>query len=362
MDNNILNESHLNGQPLINSLPDIESGTANEFLKVNSSETDYEWSTDNSVPNPISSNQILNSTGSNVYNWTANPAMTSCRVGLDSLGGLIFGDPSSTTTIKTNGTDLDFRNSGSLRLRLGTSQNTLYGQQNFTGVISQSTISGTNIIGGANNTVNGNINLGSNSNITLQGSGSVSTGTSGSLTAGIIKTNTTGTSAFTNLRIIDDNTGIYQPVSSSNTMTLCAGGADCLSFGSSRVLTQNIFLFGRCYALQNTVYTSPNAWTVFTTSNPLYILVAPSASGTTIDLDFQVATNYFGGQTFRIITRQPTGNLGTCRYRAQEDTWHLTSGGTSSLIPSNTYHTLTLDRTHEVICNVDTNRFYLIQG
>jgi hypothetical protein len=288
--------------------------------------------------------------------------MSKCCVTGGDSGGLLFGDENTTTLIKLSGNNIDFLNNNNLRLRLTQTQVSTFGTVNFNNIINQQSIAGTNVFGATGNTISGNITMGTNSNITLSGSGNISTGSGGNLTSGFLKTNTTGTSGLTNIRIIDDNTGIYQPVSANNTMTLCAGGVDSLNFASSRILTQNIFLFGRCYALQNTVYTAANAWTVFTSSNPLFILVAPSSSGTTIDLDFQIATNYFGGQTFRIITRLPTGNLGTCRYRAQSDTWHLTSGGASSLITANTYHTLTKDRTHEVICNVDSSRFYLIQG
>ena len=61
-----------------NQLPDILPGTADELIAVNNNATDYILiPTENVIPEPISSKQILNSTGGGVWDWTTDPKAVS---------------------------------------------------------------------------------------------------------------------------------------------------------------------------------------------------------------------------------------------------------------------------------------------
>jgi hypothetical protein len=460
-------ENNLNGLSE-NKLPDILPNTQNEFIRVNSSATDYELVDPNNglVQTPQSSKLLLNSSAVGVYDWTDQAQIPKITLDGSVSNGLHFQNGSK---IYTNINDLRVENGGTdkmtfdsigvkvdtirassgsqvndigyvfedshgsglqwetginvLRLchtnvsMIGISSNTI--SINATTINANGTLTTTNKINVPNgstggigllnrttqvdfNTTGDTVNLrcfgtirvqASSSGVSLTGNTTVGSGTftvtgglsdfgkaarvtgnltvqSGNLILGtnniasadtvnsnIFKTSAQGSNTLCAVRVNEDNCGLYQ--SNTGNLDIAAGGANGLNINSSRVQTANIFNFNRCPAYQSNVQSGGGSFSITTTSNPCLFIFIPISGNS--DLDFSASTNYFAGQQFQIITRDVSGRTGTIRYRAQSDTIHITGGASATIIASNTYHTLTLDRYHIVICNVDSNRFYLIQ-
>lgn len=181
------------------------------------------------------------------------------------------------------------------------------------------------------------------------------TSTSGTCSMGIIKANNAGTSVLNSIRVVDDNTGLFQ--GSSGRLDLCASGTSGLNLTTNRIQNQITFECARSLAFSSVIYTISQVYNIVTSTSP-FIIVKTASSGT-IDLEFTTPGNYFGNQEFKLLVLD-TG-AGTARYRAQAATIHITGGAAAATITSNTYHTLIKDRFHFVYCNIDGSRFYLIQ-
>ena len=352
-------------------LPDILPNTANEIIHVNASETGYELiPTENIISEPTTSKQILNSLSSSVWDWTNDPKAVSITVDGGVANGFKFDGTTSSIITELNtvkivnqgvervlcsGSGVDLKGAVSVDNQIicvsngigTTSTNRIeYGATNISlranGTIRvQATGTGVTLVGsisqlsGANTnqfygnhsfssgtmSIDGNTTFTGVSNVTAV-NGTISA-TTGQVNGYNIKGTNGGTSALCSVRVNEDNCGLYQ--SATGNLDISANSQQCLNFTSTRTQTQNTFNFNRCYALQNTVYNVANAYTVFGSSNPLYILVRPATGN--LDLDFQTATNYFSGQEFTIITRDPTGSTGASRLRFQSDCFHLTGTG-----------------------------------
>lgn len=338
-----------------NFLPDILPGEQNEFIKSNSNGTGYELSINNTVPSPTNTNQILNSTNANgAYSWTTEPSAIAFRAGSGSAAGFMWGTANNnriscqtstnTITIVAGSGNRITVNQDDIFLALPTTVTSLL---NCTGVSNTGTF-----------TQNGTIN---HSNGQTANFGSSGTGNTlnlyGTLTCNKIKHNDiAGTASNCTIQLDGINTGIYTP--GSGQMSITAGGSECVNFQSTRTRTINILELGRCLAPSTITYSVATSVTIFGTSAPFILCLEP-ASGT-IDLDYQVATNYFGNQQFNILVSTRANSGGSVRYRAQSETIHLT-GGILTTIATNTFHTLAENRLHLVICNTDSSRFYLIQ-
>jgi hypothetical protein len=181
------------------------------------------------------------------------------------------------------------------------------------------------------------------------------TSTSGTCSMGIIKANNAGTSVLNSVRVVDDNTGLFQ--GTSGRLDLCASGTSGLNLTTNRIQNQITFECARSLAFSSVIYNISQVYNIVTSTSP-FIIVKTASSGT-IDLEFTTPGNYFGNQEFKLLVLN-TG-AGTARYRAQAETIHITGGAAAATITSNTYHTLTKDRFHFVYCNIDGSRFYLIQ-
>lgn len=388
-------------------LPSIVPGTANEIIAVNGDESGYILiPTENVIPEPISEKQILNSTAANVWDWSNNPKANSLTADTGAANGFKFDGTTSslvselnTTKIINNSvervicttTGVDLKGGVSVdslitcpsgasfgvgiaasttRMSFGTPgiQLTVAGTTrvncttsgvNITGSISQNNALNSNnfygntLFSNGTLTIDQNMNVLTSSTITLANGNVSSTG--GQLSGYSLKASNAGTSVLAAVRVVDDNTGLYQ--SSTGNLDIVAAGTVGLNINSSRVQTNNILLFNRGPAFSAGVYSFNQSNSIYTSTQPLIIIQTPSTGSQ--DLDFLAATSYFGGQQFQIITRAV--GAGTARYRAQSTTYHVTGGAAIVTIAANTYHTLVNDRYHILICNVDSNSFYLIQ-
>lgn len=348
-------DNKLNGLSY-NNLPDILPGTQNDFIKVNSSASDYELTDLSSLINPSTSGQILNSTGINSYAWSSNPVTTSINVSSGTSNGLKFGNVNDNNKIISSSTAIDTYITNNIKTRTDNTGLSIFGTLSPNGLINQTSSTGNNSYN-----VSGSHNF-SGTNLILSGtcglsstSGNISTGAN--ISGGTIKTTAQGTGTLNCIRVVDDNTGIYQPISGTGTMVISANGTDCLNFTSLRTQTQNIFNFGRGFSLQSGIYNLNQSNTILSSTQPLLLSQTPS-SGAQI-FDFLASNNYFGGQVYYILTRD-TGGSGVCQYRAQNITYHY-NGSTKTTIASNTLHNLTLDRFHILIVNIDGGANYLIQ-
>jgi hypothetical protein len=346
-------EFKLNGLSEKN-LPDLLPGTENDIIRVNSNATDYELTLSGIVTNPASSGLILNSTGANTYAWTNTPECSKITLASGSSSGI---------RCLTTSTGIDFlSSSGTVNLR---SANVVRVSTNTTGVtlagnITQSGTGNTNSFNGTtthtgNFTCDGELNLNGTQSVSLV-SGNFNS-TNGSATTAFLKATGAGTTVLNSVRVVDNNTGLFQ--STANQLDLCANGVNGLGLSSSNISSKILHQFLRTPALFPAVYTIAQANTITGSSPPLLIAINP-ASGN-LDFDFQVSTNYFGGACYQIITHNQNAGAGVIRYRAQSTTYHITGGASAVTIASNTYHTLVNDRCHYVICNVNSGSFYLIQ-
>lgn len=285
----------------------------------------------NSTMIGISSNTVsinattINANGSLTCTGKIN-AGTGSTLGIGISGqstGVDFSALNSTTNIRSNGT---------VRIQASTS-----------GV----SLTGNTIIDNGTLTVNGDIILGSND-----------ISSASTINSNILKTTSQGTNSLCAVRVNDNNCGLYQ--SSAGNLDISGGGTRALNINSSRTQTENTFNFKRCPAFVTDTITGTGSFGITSTSAPCLILFR-AVSGNS-DYDFSAASSYFAGQQFQIITRDVSGRTGTIRYRAQSETVHITGSAAATTIAANTHYTLTLDRYYIVICNVDTNRFYLIQN
>jgi len=397
---------HLNGLEDY-GLPDILPGTANELISVNNSESGYVLiPKENVIPDPISAKQILNSTNVNEWDWTNDPKSVSITADTGNGNGFKFDQTTSrmihelnTTKIinqgvervlcTTTGVDLKGNVSvdnfitvpqgSSFGIGLGTTltrtdfgssainlriANTLRCQVSTSGIsvtggISQNNAINTNSFYGNSTFSNGtftldqNMNVLTTSSINLVNGNVISTG--GQINGNNIKASNAGTAILAAVRVVDDNTGLYQ--STTGNLDLCASGTQALNINSNRVQNNITFLFNRCPAFSVGEYILAQAYSIFSSSTPLLLIKTPTTGN--IDMEFGTATSYFGGQQFQIIVRD-TG-AGTARYRAQSTTYHVTGGAAIVTIATNTYHTFVKDRYHILICNIDSNSFYLMQ-
>ncbi|MCA2919744.1 MAG: hypothetical protein IM318_19425 [Microcystis sp. M017S1] len=406
-------ELNLNGlEP--NVLPDILPGTQNDFIKVNDSATGYELTTQNSVPDPIGPKQVLNSTDVNVYDWSYTPKAQAYIADTGASSGFRFDlvdsaitNTTNVTTVRNNGVDRILCTTTGVDLKGAVSVDSLItcptGASFGVGIAASTTrmsfstpgilltvagttrvnctTTGVGITGGlvqTNNIGNTNTTSGTTTHtgkliidkgtlahaleivqgdILCSSTNTNITSTNGTASLGIVKANTAGTASLAAVRVVDDNTGLYQ--STTGNLDLCANGTQALNISSTRIQNQITFLFNKSPAFSHTVYSLAQVNNIQTGTQPLIIAQTPTTGGTTIDFEFSAATNYFGGQEFRIITRAV--GAGTIRYRAQSTTYHITGGAAAVTIATNTYHTLVNDRFHILICNVDSNSFYLIQ-
>lgn len=348
-------ETNLNGLDPT-ALPPLVPGVENDFIKVNSTGTDYILSETNTVPTPSATNQVLNSTtAGGAYSWTNEPNAAAFRAGSGSSAGFIWGT--------TNNNRISCQTStNTITIVAGSGNRITVTQDDITFALPTTAGSLLSCIAGLSNTgtftQNGTINHsnGQTANFGTSGTGNT-VNIYGTVTANKIKHNdTTGTAANATIQLDGINTGIYTPGSSQ--MSVTAGGTECINFQPARTRTINVLELGRSLAPSTTTYNAAGVNTIFGSSTPFILCLEP-ASGT-IDLDFQIATNYFGNQQFNILVSTRANSGGSVRYRAQSDTIHLT-GGILTTITTNTYHTLNENRLHLVICNTDGNRFYLIQ-
>lgn len=468
-------ENNLNGLSE-NKLPDILPNTQNEFIRVNSSATDYELVDPNNglVQTPQSSKLLLNSSAVGVYDWTDQAQIPKITLDGSVSNGLHFQNGSKIYTninelrVENGGTDkmtfdtigvkvdtirassgsqvddkgyvfddshgsgLQWETSGNI-LRLCHTNATMIGMSSNTvslnatninsngtltcsgkinaglgaslgiGISGQSTgvdfnstnsttnirangtvrlscsTTGTNITGNLTQTASsGNVNTSSgqtthtglfridkgtlsnaleiiSGNIISTSNDTNITSTSGTCSMGIIKANNAGTSVLNSVRVVDDNTGLFQ--GSAGRLDLCANGTAGMNLTTNRIQNQITFECLRSLSFSTAIYTISQVYNIVTSTSPF--IIAKTASSGTIDLEFTTPANYFGNQEFRLLVLD-TG-AGTARYRAQADTVHITGGSSAITIASNTYHTLTKDRFHFVYCNIDGSRFYLIQ-
>lgn len=368
--------SNLNGFNNL-QLPDILPGTANELIAVNNDATDYILiPSENIIPEPITYKQILNSTAGGVWDWSTDPKAVSFTADGGASNGYKFDGTTSSFITEFNTTKII--NNGVERLLCTSNGVDLKGAVSVDNLITVPTSStfgigntssnkvefgATNISLRANGTIRlqatgtgvtlvGNItqNVGANTN-TLSGTVSVDN----SLTATTLKASSAGTSVLAAVRVVNDNTGLYQ--STANQLDIIANGTRLLNFSDTRAQTVNNFEFNRCYSLGNNVIVTSGSASISTTGVPLYI--AKGHATLNQDLDFNAASSYFSGQTYNIITVD-TGATQLIRYRAQSTTTHI-QNGTITTITANTYHTLEKNRMYIVFCNVDSNTFYLIR-
>lgn len=348
-------ETILNGLETV--LPPLLPGAENDFVKVNSNATEYEYSTIGSVPLPSASNLVLNSTAANDYSWTNQPNASAFRAGSGGSSGFMWGvAPTTNNRISCN------TSTNTVTMVVGSGTRQTWTQDDITLALPTTVGSLLTCSAGISNTgtltQNGTINHsnGQTANFGTSGTGNT-VNIYGSVTANKIKHNdTAGTASNATIQLDGINTGIYS--GGSGQMNITAGGTECVNYQSSRTRTLNVLELGRSVAHSTTTYSSASANTIFSSANPFILCLEP-ASGA-IDLDFQVATNYFGNQQFNILVSTRAASGGSVRYRAQSETIHL-SGGTLSTIASNTYHTFAENRLNLLICNTDGNRFYLIR-
>lgn len=339
-----------------NSLPDILPGEQNEFIKSNSDGTGYELSNNNSVPAPTATNQVLNSTNANGnYSWTNEPNANAFRASSGSSAGFMWGTANNNRISCQTSTN-------TISIVAGSGNRITVNQDDIFLALPTTVTSLLNCTAGISNTgtftQNGTINHsnGQTANFGTSGTGN-SLNVFGTLTSNKIKHNdTTGTASNCTIQLDGINTGIYTP--GSGQMSITAGGSECINYQSTRTRTINILELGRSLAPSTSTYSVATSATIFGTSPPFILCLEPSSG--TIDLDFQVATNYFGNQQFNILVSTRASSGGSVRYRAQSETIHL-SGGILTTIATNTFHTLAENRLHLVICNTDSSRFYLIQ-
>lgn len=371
-------EQNLNGLDA-SVLPPILPGTANEILSVNNTETSYELvSVETIVPQPISGKQILNSTDGNQlsWDWTNDPKAVSFTADGGGANGYKF--DGTTNSIISEFNTVKIKNNNVERLLCTTSGVDLKGPVSVDSLITVPTSStfgigntstnkvefgATNISLRANGTIRlqatgtgvtvvGNItqNVGSNTN-TLSGTVTVDSLTS----ATNFKATNAGTSVLAAIRLVNDNTGLYQ--SSSNQMDILANGSRALNFSDTRTQTVNNFEFNRCYSLASNVIVTSGSASISSTGPPLYI--AKGHAVLNQDLDLNAASTYYSGQTICIITVDVAGTQ-LIRYRAQSNTTHI-QNGTLVTISANTYHTLEKNRQYHVYCNIDGGTFYLVR-
>lgn len=405
-------DTNLNGLDTT-GLPSIVPGTANELIAVNADESGYILiPTENVIPEPISAGQILNSTNANVWDWTNDPKAVSLTANTGAANGFKFDGTTSslvselnTTKIINNGVERVLCTTTGVDLKGGVSVDSLItcptGASFGVGIAASTTrmsfstpgilltvagttrvnctTTGVGITGGLTQTNNiGNTNTTSGTtthtgkiiidkgtlahaleiiqgDILCSSTNTNITSTNGTASLGIVKANTAGTNALAAVRVVDDNTGLYQ--STTGNLDLCANGTQALNISSTRIQNQITFLFNRSPAFSHVVYSIAQVNNILTSTQPLLIAQTPTSGN--LDFEFTAATSYFGGQQFQIITRAV--GAGTIRYRAQSTTYHVTGGAAIVTIATNTYHTLVNDRYHMLICNVDSNSFYLIQ-
>ena len=404
MDDNVLYLSGLGDE----KLPPILPNTAGELLAVNASETGYELvPTENVIPEPISSKQILNSTAANVWDWTNDPIAVSYTADTGAANGFKFDQTTSSIIHEANVTKII--NQGTSRVECSTSGVDLKGavsvdslitcptgSSNGLGISGQSTridfannvvnlrVNGTVRVQCLNNGVSlfgsitqnnqptntnnfyGNTNFG-NGTMTIDQpvnllttnsislvNGNVST-TNGQVNGNNIKATNAGTTALCSVRVVDDNCGLYQ--NTTGQLDIVGGGVRALNIASTRCQTTNHFVFGRPYTLTNNVIVASGSNSITTSGSALYI--AKGHATLNQDLDFSTTGNYSSGQEIKIITLDVVGNQ-LIRYRAQSTTQHI-QNGTLVTITANTYHTLEKNRMYIVYTDVDSAQFYLIR-
>lgn len=405
-------EYKLNGLNDEDLLPPIYPNTENDFIRVNSTASAYELTSPDSglVPVPQASKFLLNSTGLNTYAWRDQAEVPKLTLDGGASAGLyytngcnIIGDIND-IKIRNNTTDRIICTTSGVDLKGSVSVDSLItcptGASFGIGIAASTTrmsfstpgilltVAGTTRVNCTTNGVGvtGNFTQTGNSNNSntssgttnhtglfridkgtlanalelisgdiVSSSGSNITSTTGTASMGTLKANNAGTSSLASVRVVDDNTGLYQ--STTGNLDLCASGTQAININTNRIQNQIIFNFNRCPSFGSVVYTIAQANNILASTMPMLICKTPTTG--TIDFEFSTASSYFGGQQFT-ITVLDTG-AGTARYRAQSTTIHLTGGAAAVTIASNTYHTLVKDRHHILYCNVDTGQFYLIQ-
>ena len=305
------------------------------------------------APSTVSINATnINANGTLTCSGKINAA-TGSSLGIGISGqstGVDFNATNSTTNIRANGT-----------VRLSCSTNGVSVTGNFT----QSASSGNVNTSSGQTTHTGlfRIDKGTLANALEIISGNIIstsndtniTSTSGTCSMGIIKANNAGTSVLNSVRVVDDNTGLFQ--GSAGRLDICAAGTSGLNLTTNRIQNQITFECARSLAFSTAIYNISQVYNIVTSTAPF--IITKTASTGTIDLEFTTPANYFGNQEFKILVLD-TG-AGTARYRAQAETIHITGGAAAVTIATNTYHTFTKDRFHFVYCNIDGSRFYLIQ-
>lgn len=318
-----------------------------------------QWETTGSILRLCHANSTMigissNTVSINATTITANGNLTSSskiNVPNGSTGGIGLLNRTTQVDFNTTGDTVNLRSFGTVRVQASNSGVSLTG--NTTVGSGTFTVSGGLADFGQAARVTGNLTVQSG-NLIL---GTNNIASANTVNSNIFKTSAQGSNTLCAVRVNEDNCGMYQ--STSGNLDIAAGGANGLNINSSRVQTANIFNFNRCPAYQSNTQSGSGSFSITTTSNPCLFIFIPISGNS--DLDFSASSNYFAGQQFQIITRDVSGRTGTIRYRAQSETINITGGAAATTITSNTYHTLTLDRYHIVICNVDSNRFYLIQ-
>ena len=290
----------------------------------------------------------------NSSNINANGTLT-CSGKINALngstGGIGLANLSTQVDFNSTGSTVNLRSNGTIRVQASSSGVSLTG--NTTVGSGTFTVNGVMADFGQAARVTGNLTV--NSGNLILGTNNIAS--ADTVNSNIFKTSSQGSSTLCAVRLNEENCGMFQ--SNTGNLDIAAGGANGLNMNSSRVQTENILNFNRCPAYQANVQSGSGSFSITTTSNPCLFIFRPVSGNS--NLDFSASSNYFAGQQFQIITRDVSGYTGTLRYRAQSETIHITGGAAATVIASNTYHTFTLDRYHIVICNVDTNRFYLIQ-
>lgn len=340
-------ETNLNGLDPT-SLPPLVPGVENDFIKVNTDGTGYELSTSNTVPTPTANNQVLNSTtvGGN-YSWTIDPTANSFRAGSGSSAGFMWGGTNNRISCNTSNGNITIVSANGTRVTVTSSSITL--------AVATTVSSSLSCLAFTND---GNFTQtnGKTTNFGSSGTGNP-VNIFGTLTANKITHNdTAGTSANATIQLQGINTGLYS--SAAGTMNFTAGGTEMLNMTSSRSRTIGILELGRSISPSTSTLNAATTFSISSSTNPFIFCLEP-ASGT-IDLEFQAASVYYGNQQFNILTSTRAASGGSVRYRAQSETIHI-ANGTQTSITSNTFHTLSENRLHLVICNTDTSRFYLIQ-
>lgn len=273
--------------------------------------------------------------------------------------GIGIANQSTSVDFNPTGYTVNLRSNGTVRVACNSSGTNVTGNLTQTSSVGNvNTSSGTTTHTGlfkidkstvSNNAleiVNGDISLETNSDIV---------GVDGTIKMGVIQANNAGTSALNAVRVVDDNTGLFQ--GSANRLDLCAAGTAGLNLTTSRIQNQVPFECSRSLAFPTGIYTFSQTYNIQTNTNP-FIISKSSGSGN-MDFEFSAPTNYFGNQEFRILVLNTSA--ATIRYRAQAETLHITPNAAAVTIATNTYHTLVKDRFHFVYCNIDGGKFYLIQ-